>query len=112
QDIRETSTTGQQRMAGPEVHANAILTALAGFPLQSGPGWINLLLVIALGVAAPFAAIRLRMLYAIPIGIVAIAALVVGAQLAFQNDVIIQVVYALIAGVAALILTAAIHGVT
>jgi adenylate cyclase len=112
QDIRTTSTTGQQLMAGPEVHANAILTALAGFPLHSGAGWVNLVLVIALGVAAPFAAIRLRMLYAIPIGLLAIAALLVGAQVAFQNDVIIQVVYALVAGIAALLLTGAIHGVT
>ena len=112
QDIRETSTTGQQRMAGPEVHANAILTALNGFPLHSGPGWLNVLLVIVLGVAAPFAAIRLRMLFAVPIGIVAIAALLVGAQVAFESDMIIGVVYALVAGLGALLLTGAIHGVT
>jgi adenylate cyclase len=112
QDIRETSTTGQQAMPGPEVHANAILTAIDGFPLHSGAGWVNVLLVVILGVAAPFAAIRLRMLYAVPIGIVAILALLVGAQVAFENDVIIGAVYALVAGIAALLLTGAIHGVT
>jgi adenylate cyclase len=112
QDIRPTSTTGQGEMAGPEVHANAVLTALAGFPLHSGPGWVNVLLVVLLGVAAPFAAMRLRMLFTVPIGLLAIAALVVGAQVAFNNDVIISVVYALVAGVAALLLTGAIHGVT
>ena len=32
QDIRETSTTDQRAMAGPEVHANAITTALDGLP--------------------------------------------------------------------------------
>jgi adenylate cyclase len=112
QDLRETSTTGQAAMPGPEVHANAILTALEGFPLESGPGWLNVLLVVALAVAAPFAAIRMRMLYAVPIGALAIVALLVGAQLAFQNDVIIQVVYALVAGLAALLATTAIHGVT
>jgi adenylate cyclase len=112
QDIRETATTGQQAMPGPEVHANAILTALAGFPLHSGAGWVDVLLVVVLGVAAPFAAIRLRMLYAVPIGIAAILALLVGAQLAFDNDAIIGVVYALVAGIAALLLTGAIHGVT
>ena len=112
QDLRETSTTGQASMPGPEVHANAILTALDGFPLHSGPGWLNPLLVVVLGVAAPFAAIRLRMLYAVPIGALAIIGLLVGAQVAFQNDVIIGVVYALVAGIQALLLTGAIHGVT
>jgi adenylate cyclase len=112
QDLRDTSTTGQRQMSGPEVHAHAVLTALEGFPLKSGPGWVNTLLVIVLGVAAPFAAIRLRMLFAVPIGIVAIAALLIGAQVAFANDVIIGVVYALVAGLAALLLTGAIHGVT
>jgi adenylate cyclase len=112
QDLRETSTTGEVSMPGPEVHANAILTALEGFPLHSSPTWIDVLLVVALGVLAPFAAIRLRMLLAVPIGLLALLALLFGAQIAFNNDVIITVVYALVAGVAALLLTSAIHGVT
>jgi adenylate cyclase len=112
QDLRPTSTTGQESMPGPEVHANAITTALEGFPLHSGPGWLDVLLLVVLGAAAPLAAIRFRMLFAVPLGILAIAALVVGAQLAFQSEVIITVVYALVAGVAALLLTGAIHGVT
>jgi adenylate cyclase len=111
-DDRPTATTGQESMPGPEVHANAITTALDGFPLHSGPGWLDVLLVVALGTAAPFAAIRLRMLFAVPIGILAIVALIVGSQIAFQNDVIIGVIYALVAGIVALLLTGAIHGVT
>jgi adenylate cyclase len=55
---------------------------------------------------------RLRMLFVVPIGFLVIAGLIVGAQIAFQNDVIISVVYALVAGIAALLLTGAIHGVT
>jgi adenylate cyclase len=112
QDIRETSTTSQQAMTGPEVHANAVTTALAGFPLHSGPGWVDTLLVILLGTLAPLAAIRLRMLFVIPLGVLAIAGLLVGAQLAFEDKVIVTFVYALIAGVAALLLTGAIHGIT
>ncbi len=112
QDIRETSTTNQQAMAGPEVHANAITTALAGFPLRSAPDWVDTLLVILLGVLAPLAAIRLRMLFVVPLGILAIAGLLIGAQLAFEDKLIVTFVYALIAGVAALLLTGAIHGIT
>jgi adenylate cyclase len=112
QDLRPTATTGQESMPGPEVHANAITTALEGFPLHSAPGWLDVLLVVVLGTAAPLAAIRLRMLFAVPIGILAIVGLLVGAQIAFQNDAIITVVYALVAGAVALLLTGAIHGVT
>jgi adenylate cyclase len=112
QDLRPTATTGQESMPGPEVHANAITTALEGFPLHSAPGWLDVLLVVVLGTAAPLAAIRLRMLFAVPIGILAIVGLLVGAQIAFQNDAIITVVYALMAGAVALLLTGAIHGVT
>ena len=112
QDIRETSTTGQQAMPGPEVHAHAITTVLSGFPLTSGAGWINALLVVVLGVAAPFAALRLRMIYAVAVGVVAIALLLVAAQLTFGGGVIISIVYALVAGLGALLATAAIHGVT
>ena len=112
QDIRETSTTNQQAMAGPEVHANAITTALAGYPLRSAPDWVDTLLVLVMGALAPLAATRLRMLFVVPLGLLAIAGLLVGAQLAFDDKVIITFVYALIAGVAALLLTGAIHGIT
>lgn len=112
QDIRETSTTNQRAMAGPEVHANAITTALAGYPLRSAPDWVDTLLVLVMGVLAPLAAIRLRMVFVVPLGLLAIAGLLVGAQLAFEDKVIITFVYALIAGVAALLLTGAIHGIT
>jgi adenylate cyclase len=112
QDLHETATTKSVLMPGPEVHASAIATALAGFPLRSSAWWLNALLVILLAVAAPFAALRLRMAWAITIGIAAIAALLVGAQLAFEGGTIVTVVYPLVAGLAALAATAAIHGIT
>jgi adenylate cyclase len=111
-DIRETSTTNQRAMAGPEVHANAMTTALDGFPLRSAPDWVDVLLVVALGVFGPLMAIRFRLLIAIPLAILAIVALLVGAQIAFETGVIISVVYAVAAGIQALLFTGAIHGVT
>ncbi|HEX2413076.1 MAG TPA: adenylate/guanylate cyclase domain-containing protein [Solirubrobacteraceae bacterium] len=112
QDLHGTSTTKGGLMPGPEVHANAIATALANFPLRSSAWWLNALLVVLLAVAAPFAALRLRMAWAITIGIAAIVALLVGAQLAFEGGTIVTVVYPLVAGLAALAATAAIHGIT
>jgi adenylate cyclase len=112
QDIRETSTTNQRAMAGPEVHANAITTALDGFPLRSAPTWLDILVIVALGIFGPLVAIRLRMLFAIPLAALAIVGLLIGVQIAFEAGVIVSVVYAAVAGVLALLFTAAIHGIT
>jgi adenylate cyclase len=49
---------------------------------------------------------------ALGIGILALALFLVGAQIAFNHDLILTVVYPTLAGVAALLATAAIHGVT
>ncbi len=112
QDLHATSTTKSGLMPGPEVHANAIATVLAGFPLRDTAWWVNALLVVLLAVAAPFAALRIRMAWAVAVGIGLIAALLVGAQVAFNGGRIVTVVYPLVAGIAALAATAAIHGVT
>ena len=55
---------------------------------------------------------RSRMMIAVPVGFIAIVGLLVGAQLAFGAGTIVSVVYAFVAGVAALLATAAIHGIT
>ena len=47
-DVHLTSTTDDELMAGPEVQANAIWTALRGLPLRSGPGGFNLLAIVLL----------------------------------------------------------------
>lgn len=112
QDIHPTSTTGDVLMPGPEIHANGIATALAGFPLRDGPGWLDVLLVVALAVLAPLVALRTRIFLALGVGLLGIAALLVGAQLAFDGGRIVSVVYALIAGVLALLATGAIHAIT
>ncbi|HEX6388520.1 MAG TPA: CHASE2 domain-containing protein, partial [Solirubrobacteraceae bacterium] len=112
QDLHRTSTSKGGLMSGPEIHANGIATALAGFPLDTSAWWLDALLVLGLALAAPFSALRLRMAFAVGIGIVGIAAMVVGAQLAFNAGTIVAVTYPLVAGVAALAGTAAIHGIT
>ena len=71
QDIRETSTTNQRAMAGPEVHANAITTALDGYPLRAPRTGSTSCVSSRSACSARSIAIRLRMLFAIPLAILA-----------------------------------------
>ena len=112
QDRHATPTTEDLLMPGPEIHANGIATALDGFPLHDVPGWLDALLVVALAVCVPLAALRLRVGIALAIGFAAVAVLLVGAQLAFENDAIVTVTYPLVAAGLALIATGTIHALT
>ena len=112
QDRHATSTSHNQLMPGPEIQAAATLTAMHGFPLSSGPGWLDVVLIVVLGAITPLAALLMRVSFAVLLGVLAIGALLVGAQLAFNDGTIITVVYAIAAAVAALLATGAIHTVT
>jgi adenylate cyclase len=113
QDLHPTSTTGSGLMPGPEIQASAVVTALEGFPIQDAPRWVSILALVLLGVLAPLAALRLRILPALAIGALAVAAFIVGAQIVFdRNGLMLIVVYPVLAGIGALLATAAVHGVT
>ncbi len=58
QDVHATPTATHSSMAGAEVQANAIWTAVHGVPLRDGPGWAGLLAIGLLGAAAPLAGMR------------------------------------------------------
>ena len=87
-DVHLTSTTKDTPMAGPEVQANAIWTALRGLPLQSGPGVLNLLAIVLLAVAVPLATIRVRVTRAALGGLVLGIVYAVAAQLAFESGLV------------------------
>jgi CHASE2 domain-containing sensor protein len=90
-DVHATPVGGDEPMAGPEVQANAIWTALHGAPLRSVPEGIGLLLVAVLSLLAPLAGLRLP---AWLVGVTTVAAAVlfaVGAQLAFEGGWIVEV---------------------
>jgi adenylate cyclase len=116
QDLHQTSTTGgggiSPLMPGPEVHANSIVTALRGFQLGDGPGWLDIVLVILLAFAAPLAAMWVRIALALALGVVVILALLFVTQQLFESGTIITFVYPVLAGALALILTAGVHGIT
>ena len=106
-DVHLTSTTDAGTMAGPEVQANAILTALDGLPVRSAPGGLDLLAVVLLALAAPLAALRLAP------GVAGLLALALGlayaavAQLAFAEGVVIALVDPLATLVLSAVLTVA-----
>jgi adenylate cyclase len=112
QDLHPTSTTGSGLMPGPEIQAAAAWTALEGFPLKDGPQWLDVLLVLALALLTPLLALRFNVLVPVLAGLAAIAAVLVGAQIAFDHGVVVTEVYAVLTGLLAILATGAIHGVT
>jgi adenylate cyclase len=93
QDIHPTST--DSAMPGPEVQANAIATALRGFPLSSAPVWLNIVLIVLLAVAVPLASLRIgpAASMGLAVGLGVLFAIVV--QLAFNSGLVVSFVYPL-----------------
>jgi adenylate cyclase len=95
QDIHPTSTDSS--MPGPEIQANAIATVLRGFPLSSAAGWVNVALIVLLGVVVPLASLRVGAFAAISFAVVLGVAFAVAVQLAFNSGVVVSFVYPLAA---------------
>ena len=96
-DVHSTPVGGEQLMAGAEVQANAIWTALDGLPLRSGAPVLNLLILIALAMLAPLARWRLPLGAVGAVTLLAGAAFLAAAQLAFQSGTILDVAAPLVA---------------
>jgi CHASE2 domain-containing sensor protein len=96
QDVHATPTSAK-RMSGPEVQANAIWTALHGFPLRSADDWVNLLLVIACALLPALARLRLRLPATFAVALAGALVLLGGAQLAFDHGLIVAVAAPLVA---------------
>jgi CHASE2 domain-containing sensor protein len=101
QDLHATGAGGP-RMPGVEIHANAIATALADFPIRSASRTLDLALIFLLGVGVPLACLWLppRRAALVCLG-TAIAYLAIW-QIALDRGTILTVVYP----VAALLLAA------
>jgi adenylate cyclase len=110
QDIHPTST--DSAMPGVEIQANAIATVLRGFPLSSAPGWVNVALIVLLGVAVPLISLRLRAVVSIALALVIAAVFAVAVQLAFNAGVVLTFVYPIGALVLAGIGSLSVHLVT
>jgi adenylate cyclase len=95
QDVHATSTT--PTMPGPEIQANAIATALAGFPLRSAPWWFNALLILAFGLLPAIVGMCAGPLPTVLGALVGGAVFAFEAHGAFKHGHIVVVVYPLAA---------------
>lgn len=88
-------------MPGVEVHANALWTVLAGFPLKSAGTPADVALVLALILIPAALGARKPSLYTLAGSVVLLVAFVFGAQLAFNAGWIVTVVYPIVGLLAA-----------
>jgi HD-GYP domain-containing protein (c-di-GMP phosphodiesterase class II) len=96
-DVHSTPVGGEQLMAGAEVQANAIWTALHGLPLRSAPPAVDLLILILLAMLPPLVRWRLPLGVVGALTVVAGAAFLVAAQVAFEAGVIVDIAAPLLA---------------
>ena len=97
QDLHVTSTTAAQPMAGAEVQANAIWTALHGNPLAPAPGWITVVAIVLCALAAPLVSLRRSVAGSVLVAVAVAAGYLLIAQLAFDSGTVLVVSYPLIA---------------
>ncbi len=91
QDLHATSTTANDPMAGVEIQANAIWTAIHDNPLRPAPGWLALLAILLCGAVAPLVALRSSVPRAALAALVTLAAYLFAAQLAFDAGTVLAV---------------------
>jgi adenylate cyclase len=96
QDVHPTAA-GHGLMPGPEIQANAIWTAMRGFPLKSLPRGLNELLIVLLAFVAPLASLRLSPFRAFVVAVGVGALYTMAVQLAFDHGRVVAFVVPLTA---------------
>ena len=112
QDLHPSSTSGDGEMSGPEIQANAIGTALAGFPLKDSSTPLDLVLIVLLGLVAPVASFRMSGVQALTLAVGVGAVYAVITQLVFNGGTVLSFVYPLGALVLSAIGALGVHYVT
>jgi adenylate cyclase len=111
-DVHPTSVTGQDLMSGAEIQANAIWTALHGFPLQPVAKFWTPLLIVLLAMAAPLLFLALSARESVLVLTLMAISYTVATQLLFNHGTILPFVYPMIALGLAAVLGTAVHAVT
>jgi CHASE2 domain-containing sensor protein len=94
-DVHPAAGGGGSTMAGVEILANATWTALHGLPLDTARG-VDFFAIALLGLV-PLLTLRLRLWMALLACAAAAGLFLVAAQIAFDDDLIVSVVYPLLA---------------
>ncbi len=97
QDLHRTATSGNEVMSGPEIWANATNTLQQGVPLTDAPTWLDILLIVLLGIAAPLSSLKLARWRSMLNAVALAAVFTVAIQIAFDNGWILTFVYPLLA---------------
>jgi len=90
-DVHATTVGGSRLMAGPEIQANAIWTALHDNPLRPAPGWLAFVTVLLAAAFAPLLSLRARLTVWASAVLVLAGAYAVFAQLAFDHGLLVPV---------------------
>jgi adenylate cyclase len=100
-DLEPHPTPMSDAMGGAEIQATATATVLHHFPLQDSDTDVALLLILAATLIPALAGLWLRRVGLVVIGVIAAAALLAGAQLAFDDGTVIPITYPGLALIAA-----------
>jgi CHASE2 domain-containing sensor protein len=96
-DVHPTPVGGEKLMAGAEVQANAIWSAMNGLPLRSAPWWAVFLSLGLLALAPAVTRWRLELVAVGAMTTLAAATFLVAAQVLFEQGTIIDVTAPLVA---------------
>src|SRR6185437_3067454 len=92
QDVHASPTSGSGLMAGVEIQANEISTAVRAFPLKSAPGYVNVALIVLLGLISPAVSARRPPIVAVTASLGAAALFSAGTQFAFNHGLVLAFV--------------------
>src|SRR5580704_9338196 len=96
-DQHSTSTTSGVEMSGPEIWANAAATLLEGVPLRDAPEWVDIAVILLLGMAVPLGSLRLRQWRSMANALALAVVFTIAAQVVFDRGAILTFVYPLLA---------------
>jgi adenylate cyclase len=97
QDVHPTSVSGGELMAGAEIQANAISTAIRGFPLNNAPWGLDQLLIVLMAFIPPLVSLRLSALRTLATAAVVGAVFAGFVQLSFDHGRVVGLIYPLVA---------------
>jgi adenylate cyclase len=92
QDVHPVSSG--ENMSGAEIQANAIATALRGFPLQPSPGWFDIAAIVLFGMLPALGGLTGRLLWTLgPSLLFGFAYVVAAGKFAFDQGWILNFIY-------------------